>query len=560
MPPIRDKTKQDSIHQEGRMLLAIEALQNKSISSITAAARTYNVPRSTLRDRVNGLVFRQTMRTKSFKMSQLDEDTLTKWILSMDDRGVAPRQAMVRRMANTLLTVTGTDVVGKNWVYEYIKRTPAIQTRFSRRYNYSRALQEDPRTLREWFQRVEDTITRYGILPDDIYNFDETGFAMGLVSTAKVVTRAEYYGRRSVLQPGNREWVTTVETINALGWYLPPLIIFKGKRYIESWFCSDLPDDWRFEVSPNGWTNDEIGLRWLQKLFIPATTSRTRGRYILLILDGHGSHLTPEFDRICAENDIIPICMPAHSSHLLQPLDVGCFAVLKRSYSALVDQQTRCGVNHIDKLDFLAAYPRARTDAFKTNTIQNAFKATGIVPVSAEPVLSKLNIQLRTPTPICSRPSSRSSVYCPETPANCKQLVKHEASTKRVLRLQSSASTSPISQGKDQVKQVYKACELALKDNILLREENKRLRAENYKKTKKRALPKRQIYRDEGMSVLEAHELGIGVAHWMEGGGVLPRSRVSRPIETDNQPIRRRYTCSKCRKPGHRANVCTEIA
>ena len=38
-----------------------------------------------------------------------------------------------------------------------------------------------------------------GILAEDIYNFDETGFAMGLISTQKVVTRAEYYGRRSIL-------------------------------------------------------------------------------------------------------------------------------------------------------------------------------------------------------------------------------------------------------------------------------------------------------------------------------------------------------------------------
>jgi hypothetical protein len=45
--------------------------------------------------------------------------------------------------------------------------------------------------------------------------------------------------------------------------------------------------------------------------------------YRLLILDGHSSHLTPQFDEICSQNNIIPICMPAHSSHLLQPLDIG---------------------------------------------------------------------------------------------------------------------------------------------------------------------------------------------------------------------------------------------
>lgn len=228
---------------------------------------------------------------------------------------------------------------------------------------------------------------------------------MGLVTTAKVVTRAEYYGRRSVLQPGNREWVTTVETVNALGWTMPPLIIFKGIRYIESWFY-DTPTDWRIEVSPNGWTTDAISLGWLQTIFILLSTNRIRGQYRLLILDGHRSHLTPEFDRLCTENKIIPIYMPAHSSHLLQPLDVGCFAVLKRSYGRLVDQQTRMGINHIDKLDFLAAYPQARLDTFKDRTIQNAFRATGLVPVDPTQVLEKLNIQLRTPTPVVERPSS----------------------------------------------------------------------------------------------------------------------------------------------------------
>ena len=59
--------------------------------------------------------------------------------------------------------------------------------------------------LNKWFKLIGDTITRYSIPPDDIYNFDETGFVIGLVSTAKVITRAKYYSCRSVLQLGNRE-------------------------------------------------------------------------------------------------------------------------------------------------------------------------------------------------------------------------------------------------------------------------------------------------------------------------------------------------------------------
>ena len=114
--------------------------------------------------------------------------------------------------------------------------------------------------MRELFNLVQTTVQQYGILADDIYNFDETGFAMGLIATAKVVTRAEYYSQRAILQPGNREWDTAIESISASGFVLPPCIIFKGKNYIECWF-DNLPKDWRFEVSQNGWTIDEIGLR-----------------------------------------------------------------------------------------------------------------------------------------------------------------------------------------------------------------------------------------------------------------------------------------------------------
>ena len=119
-------------------------------------------------------------------------------------------------------------------------------------------------------------IDENGIQLEDIYNFDETGFVMGLISVQKVVTQAEYYSQRSILQPENCEWVTMIEAICTDGYSLPPCVIFKGEVYIEGWF-DNLPKDWQIEVSKNGWTTDEIGLCWLQKLFIPSTNSCVQG-------------------------------------------------------------------------------------------------------------------------------------------------------------------------------------------------------------------------------------------------------------------------------------------
>jgi hypothetical protein len=51
--------------------------------------------------------------------------------------------------------------------------------------------------------------------------------------------------------------------------------------------------------------------------------------------------------------------MPAYLSYLLQPLDVGCFRPLKKTYSKLIKEKGRLGHNYINKLDFLNAYPAA---------------------------------------------------------------------------------------------------------------------------------------------------------------------------------------------------------
>ena len=83
--------------------------------------------------------------------------------------------------------------------------------------------------------------------------------------------------------------------------------------------------------------------------------------------------------------------------------------MLKRAYGCYISDLARIGYNHINKLDFLADYQRAQQETFQPKTIQNSFLATGLVPIDAERVLSKLNISLRTPIPPTSWLTSRSS-------------------------------------------------------------------------------------------------------------------------------------------------------
>jgi hypothetical protein len=118
--------------------------------------------------------------------------------------------------------------------------------------------------------------------------------------------------------------VTLNAAVNAMGWAIAPYLIFKAKNHNVSWF-PDLKPQWRFGVINNGWTTNEIGVAWL-KHFIEQIKGRRVGSHVLFIIDGHESHKSLTFQALCEGNKIITLCMPPHSSHILQPLDVGCFA------------------------------------------------------------------------------------------------------------------------------------------------------------------------------------------------------------------------------------------
>jgi hypothetical protein len=59
---------------------------------------------------------------------------------------------------------------------------------------------------------------------------------MGVIATSKVVTGSDRRHAPKAMQPGNREWVTVIQGISALGWIMPPLIIFAAAYYIEAWY------------------------------------------------------------------------------------------------------------------------------------------------------------------------------------------------------------------------------------------------------------------------------------------------------------------------------------
>ena len=169
------------------------------------------------RERIGGISSRAEKNANCQKLSDTEESTLSAWILDMAGHGLPLQLSTVCHLSQLLLSacLSSFQPVGACWVRRFIQRHPELKSKYTRKYDYQRAECEDPQLVKDWFKRVEKTIEKYGIVSEDIYNMDETGFQMGITSTSKVVCGSETkQSHAKALQPGNREWVTSIVAIN----------------------------------------------------------------------------------------------------------------------------------------------------------------------------------------------------------------------------------------------------------------------------------------------------------------------------------------------------------
>ena len=197
-------------YTEGDLFLAISDLNSKQLRSERHAVAVYNAPKSTIYYRRAGRRPQRDCEPNSKRLTKLEEEVIIQGILDLALRGVPPSKALVRDMADKLLRERNSKPVGKNWVDNFVKRTPELKKRWSRPYDRQRAACEDPAVIQPWFKLVQTMKEKYGIIDEDIWNFDESGFLIGKITSQLVVTGSEKPGKAKKLQPGDREWVTMV--------------------------------------------------------------------------------------------------------------------------------------------------------------------------------------------------------------------------------------------------------------------------------------------------------------------------------------------------------------
>jgi hypothetical protein len=291
--------------------------------------------------------------------------------------------------------------LGKLWVSHFLKRNPRVASIVGRKIEVARAAAATPAQVLAFLELFERTRQRLNIQMEDIYNMDETGVALGVCTNTQVLASSSKK-KAYVQSPEDREWVSVIECVSATGCKLRCVSIFKGQALQSTWFPASVPN-WLYTTSENGWTSNAIGSEWLQRVFLPETaTALNRPR--MLIMDGHGSHVSVDFLWTCKQHQVELLFLPAHSSHVLQPLDLTGFSVVKSKYRRqILELSALDDAAPVKKERFITCYHYAREEGLTERVIRAGWRAAGICPFNPEQVIRSSQVSHRAITPPASQ-------------------------------------------------------------------------------------------------------------------------------------------------------------
>jgi hypothetical protein len=309
--------------------------------SLRGAAGLFHVPYSKLKDRVNFTKMHNALGkqviTKSaglptvFNVEEENHLAARLKYLARRDFGCTPDQ--IRGAAFVFANNRGIShpwdkeemSANNDWFTGFMKRNDDIALRKPEGLSKARVQGMNKKAVEGYFVLYQNLCTELHIheKPKLIFNMDETGFPLNNIPPKIVATKG---AREDVnfTDVKRGENVTVVACCSESGVFIPPFVIFKGFRNI---YKQVLPVGSEVAITDSGYINEDIFLEWLQHF----QKHRSPGK-CLLVLDGHGSHSSLNCLDYCRDNGIEMLCLPPHTTHVLQPLDRTVFKPIKTYY------------------------------------------------------------------------------------------------------------------------------------------------------------------------------------------------------------------------------------
>ena len=280
--------------------------------------------------------------------------------------------------------------VGRWWFQGFKARHPNLTVCMPQALSHCRALCSNKETISDFFGKLGAIYGKLNLIskPMQIYNSDETGVTI-VHKPTKVVAEL---GRRNVYSVTSAEkgrTHTVLSCVSVSAFVLPPCIVYPRKRKVPDNLREGAVPGTLFAQSENGWINCDIYmyLEWFEFFLknIPPL------RPVILIQDSHVSHMLIKVIELARANDVHLLCLPAHTTHMFQPLDVVVFKPFKTYFSKTRASYLAKHPGRVITNDMIASLVATSwPDAFSPHNIMGGFRKTGIYLINPGAIDDKM--------------------------------------------------------------------------------------------------------------------------------------------------------------------------
>ena len=242
--------------------------------------------------------------------------------------------------------------------------------------------------MKKFYEKLGALMKSHNFPPELIANMDETFTSPADNTNEKVLTTEGQSGAERPITTSSptTEHITTAFTIFANGTSMKPLIIFPLKNVPQS--ATSAFRLLSFAGSTKGWINRRIFNSWVTEMFVPEIQHRRSDLKIpnqrdLLLVDNHNSRASGTALRALAAANVDVLTFPAHTSHILQPLDQEVNLIYKKALKEKFTVKENSTAEERRKA-LLSAIEEAADEAQTIGRIRNSFKRAGIFPLDSK--------------------------------------------------------------------------------------------------------------------------------------------------------------------------------
>ena len=353
------------LERDKRMENAIKAVEEGS--SIRKAASKWGVPRSTVQDMCSGRTKRRAKRGFGLTVAEFLDSV--KRFLDKDNRKTPFKE----------------NRPGRKWFRSFIKRNPQVRLRNARPLDKKRA-KISAEDVDQWFTEYEKFILEKGLSnkPSQIWNCDESGFDLQ-GKAGKVLGPSAPKAQPYRVVTGTKEHITVLPCFNAAGQFIPPFILFAGKRLPVGYNpLEGAAPGSAFAVTEKGYMDAPTFYVWLANHFVPHLPPT---RPVVLLVDSAEAHIDLHTFELAKKNNIYIYALLKNATHLLQPADVGLFGPLKQAWYKTVRRFTQQNPNtDITKKNFSLVFKTTWQNIMRPSILCDAFRKSGVYPLRKEQI------------------------------------------------------------------------------------------------------------------------------------------------------------------------------